>query len=107
MGEGPWTRTPSRWNHDYFEAMFVEAWKPTRSESGSDQWWTADRNSTYADTMRLTADLALVEDDIYKEIAIAYRNDLEKDASICTQFEFGSTNIGADGGSIISGAHGS
>lgn len=132
--EGPWTRTPSRWNHDYFEAMFVEAWKPTRSESGNDQWWTADRNSTYAGTMRLTADLALVEDEIYKEIAIAYRrdhelfdsefaaawyklvhrsedhpheDDLEKDAGMCTQFEFVSTNSGADGSSIISGAHGS
>jgi len=95
--------------------MFVEAWEPTRSESGNDQWWTTDRNSTYADTMRLTADLALVVDDTYREIAIAYRHDhelfdsefaaawyklvhrsedhpheddLEKDAGICTHFEF-------------------
>jgi len=121
--EGPWTRTPSRWNYDYFEAMFAEAWEPTRSESGNDQWWTADRNSTYADTMRLTADMALVEDVIYREIATAYRHDhelfdadfaaawyklvhrsgdhpheddLEKDVGICTHFEF--TNM-------ISGAH--
>jgi len=120
--EGPWTRTPSRWNYDYFEAMFAEAWEPTRSESGNDQWWTTDRNSTYADTMRLTADMALVEDKIYKEIAVAYRHDhelfdsdfaaawyklvhrsgdhphqddLEKDAGICTHFEFTSITSGA------------
>jgi len=114
--------------------MFVETWEPTRSESGNDQWWTADRNSTYADTMRLTSDLALVEDETYRELATAYRldhalfdsefaaawyklvhrsedhpheDDLEKDAGICTQFEFVSTNSGADGSSMISGAHGS
>merc|ERR1712048_354857 len=101
--------------------------------SGNDQWWTADRNSTYANTMRLTSDLALIEDEIYREIATAYRqdhelfdadfsaawyklvhrsedhpheDDLEKDAGRCPHFEFVSTNSGADG-SIISGAHGS
>merc|ERR1712176_1125939 len=82
-----------------------------------------DRNSTYANTMRLTADLALVEDEIYREIATAYwhdhelfdsdfaaawfklvhrsgdhphEDDLEKDAGLCTHFDFTS---------IISGAH--
>jgi catalase (peroxidase I) len=126
--EGPWTRTPSRWNYDYFEAMFSDTWEPSRSESGNDQWWTTDRNSTYANTMRLTSDLALVEDDTYREIATAYRrnhelfdsefeaawyklvhrsedhpheDDLEKDAGICTQFEFLNMLSGARGRSPI------
>merc|ERR1712050_3572 len=86
-----------------------------KSPSGGDQWWTEDRTSKYAQTRRLTADLALVTDLTYKEIAMEYRgdhakfdsdfadawyklnhrsedhpdeNDLEKDAKVCTHFEF-------------------
>jgi len=113
--DGPWTRTPSQWNYDYFEAMFDEEWKPVRSPYGNDQWWTADRSSTYSHTRRLTADLAIVSDETYRKIALEYahdhqkfdsdfadawyklvhrsedhpgEDDLEKDAGICTHFEF-------------------
>merc|ERR1712039_85216 len=78
-------------------------------------WWTEDRGSKYAQTRRLTADLALVTDETYKAIALEYardhakfdsdfadawyklnhrsedhphEDDLEKDAGVCTQFEF-------------------
>jgi len=113
--DGPWTRTPSHWNYDFFEAMLQEEWIPVKSPYGNDQWWTADRASPHAKTMRLTADLALVSDATYKQIAAEYardhkrfdsdfadawyklvhrseahphQDDLEKDAGICTQFEF-------------------
>eukprot|EP00928_Gymnodinium_smaydae_P052988 TRINITY_DN37097_c0_g1_i1.p1 TRINITY_DN37097_c0_g1~~TRINITY_DN37097_c0_g1_i1.p1 ORF type:complete len:525 (-),score=106.71 TRINITY_DN37097_c0_g1_i1:137-1648(-) len=113
--DGPWTRTPSKWNYDYFEAMVSEDWVPTKSPFGNDQWMTKDKNSKYAHTRRLTADLALMADEKYKEIATEYANDyyqfdedfaaawfklmhrsenhphqddLEKDAGVCTQFEF-------------------
>jgi len=113
--DGPWTRTPSQWNYDYFEAMLDESWAPVKSPSGADQWWTADRSSKYAQTRRLTADVALVADETYKAIALEYahdhekfdsdfadawyklahrsadhphEDDLEKDAGVCTHFEF-------------------
>jgi len=113
--DGPWTRTPSQWNYDYFEAMLDESWAPVKSPSGADQWWTADRSSKYAQTRRLTADVALVADETYKAIALEYahdhekfdsdfadawyklvhrsadhphEDDLEKDAEVCTHFEF-------------------
>lgn len=67
--EGAWTRTPSKWNYDYFTSMFDTEWVPTKSPEGNDQWGTKDPNSPYANTIRLTADLALVNDPVYKEWA--------------------------------------
>jgi len=95
--------------------MLDESWAPVKSPSGADQWWTADRSSKYAQTRRLTADVALVADETYKAIALEYahdhekfdsdfadawyklvhrsadhphEDDLEKDAEVCTHFEF-------------------
>lgn len=113
--EGAWTRTPSQWNYDYFEAMLKHDWVATKSPDGQDQWGTKDSNSPFANTFRLTADLALVEDPAYKKWAIKYdkdhelfdndwaaawfklthrsgehpqEDDLEKDANKCTRFAF-------------------
>jgi len=111
--DGAWSRTPSQWNYDYFQAMLDEAWEPVKSPYGNDQWWTANRSSKYAKTRRLTADMSFVTDEIYRGIALEYaRNhelfdsdfadawyklvhrsadhpdadDLEKDAGVCTHF---------------------
>jgi len=113
--DGPWTRTPSKWNYDYFEGLFAEQWEPVKSPSGNDQWWTSSRNSTYAHTRRLTADMSMVADEIYRKVSMEYRDnhtkfdsdfaaawyklvhrsadhpqedDLEHDAGVCTHFEF-------------------
>jgi catalase-peroxidase len=113
--EGPWTRTPSQWNYDYFEATLDEDWEPMKSPYGNDQWRTTDRSSKYAHTRRLTADMSIVTDKIYRTIAEEYsrdhetfdndfadawfklvhrsadhphQDDLEKDAGVCTHFEF-------------------
>lgn len=113
--EGPWTRTPSRWNYDFFEATLSEDWVPTKSPFGADQWRTRDQNSKFANTRRLTTDVALAKDSEYMKIASTYRHDhakfdsdfahawfklmhrsgehphekdLEQDAGICTNFEF-------------------
>jgi catalase (peroxidase I) len=113
--DGPWTRTPSRWNYDYFSAMFEEPWEPVKSPYGNDQWWTSDRSSKYANVRRLTADMSLVSDAIYREVAMEYAkdhkafdsdfadawyklvhrsgdhpdaDDLEKDAGVCTDFDW-------------------
>lgn len=113
--EGPWTRTPSQWNYDYFEATLAESWTPVKSPFGNDQWRTADRGSKYSQTRRLTADLAVAADETYRAIAVEYaadhqkfdsefadawyklihrsadhphEDDLERDAGVCTHFEF-------------------
>jgi catalase (peroxidase I) len=113
--EGPWTRTPSRWNHDYFPATLEEDWEPVKSPYGNDQWWTVNRTSEFASVRRLTTDLAMVADDAYRAISLDFadnpskfdlefanawfklvhrsayhphEDDLEKDASVCTNFEF-------------------
>lgn len=113
--EGPWTRTPSRWNYDFFHAMLAEEWEPAKSPFGNDQWRTKDRKSKYAKTMRLTADLALVHDETYAAIVKEYASDyakfdadfadawyklmhrsqahpkeedLRKEVGVCTNFEF-------------------
>jgi len=118
--EGPWTNTPSTWNYDYFDAMLKEPWSPMKTPFGNDQWWTEDRNSKYSKTRRLTADLSLVYDDVFKPIAEEYatnhskfdldfadawyklvhrsehhphESDLEKDAKKCTSFDFVSMNV--------------
>jgi len=113
--DGPWTRTPSRWNYDFFEATVDESWEPVKSAYGNDQWWTANRSSKYSHTRRLTSDMSMVADDTYRQVALEYarnhaqfdsdfadawyklvhrsadhphQDDLENDAGKCTHFEF-------------------
>jgi len=113
--EGPWTRTPSSWNYDFFDSILNDDWVASKSPDGLDQWNTASPNSKYAKTFKLTSDLALAADPVYREWVIHYNNnpeqfdkdyadawyklvhrsgghphedDLEKDAGKCTAFEF-------------------
>jgi len=92
-----------------------ENWTATKSPDEYDQWGTLDKQSKFSKTMRLTSDLALINDDIYLEWVKKYNNDhelfdndfakawfklmhrsedhpgdddLEKDANKCTTFEF-------------------
>lgn len=113
--EGPWTRTPSKWNYDFFDAILNEDWVASKSPDGEDQWNTASPNSKYAKTFKLTSDLSLAVDPIYRAWAVHYQknpdlfdkdyadawyklvhrsgghpheDDLEKDAGKCTFFDF-------------------
>jgi len=113
--EGAWTRTPSQWNYDFFEAMLEHEWVPTQSPDGLDQWGPKNTMGKFANTFRLTSDLSLVNDPIYRQWAITYKNDhnrfdadfatawfklthrstnhprdddLETDAGKCTDFKF-------------------
>lgn len=115
--EGAWTETPSQWTYDYlkFTDPLVEKWSPVKSPFGADQFWTANRSSPRAHTMRLTTDLALfhdvtyakysrefMEDDAKFDEAFAYAwkklvhrsanhpkvDDLEHAAQTCTDFSF-------------------
>merc|ERR1719240_2511344 len=64
--EGPWTTAPDKWTNQFLTGMLDEEWEQVATPSKKAvQWQTKDRNSILAGTMRLTADLALVNDDTY------------------------------------------
>lgn len=65
---GPWTNTPSKWSYDYLSATVHEKWERVTNGKGKTQWQTVDKSSVHKGTMRLTADLALVNDAKYKSL---------------------------------------
>ena len=77
--EGPWTTTPSQWTNQFIIGTFDEEWEQVKTPSGTAvQWRTKDRNSPLAGTMRLTSDLALVNDATYKDLMMHWACDQQK-----------------------------
>ncbi|MCS7012195.1 MAG: catalase/peroxidase HPI [Chloroherpetonaceae bacterium] len=76
--EVTWTRTPTKWSHDYFKHLFEYEWELTKSPSGGYQWVAKnaepvipdayDPNKKHLPTM-LTTDLSLRYDPIYEKIS--------------------------------------
>ena len=75
-----WTRTPTRWNNDFFQNLFGYEWELTRSPAGAHQW--QPKNGAGAGTVpgahdaskriapgMLTTDLALRFDPAYEKIS--------------------------------------
>ena len=78
--EGAWTANPTKWDNGYFDLMFRYEWKLVKSPAGAHQWHAvnpkdedlapdAEDASIHVPTMMTTADMAIREDPIYKEIA--------------------------------------
>jgi len=77
--EGPWTTTPSSWSNEFVTGMFDEEWEKVKTPNNKAvQWRTKDRNSKLSGTMRLTADLALVNDLNYKDLLTHWVCDQQK-----------------------------
>jgi catalase-peroxidase len=81
--EVTWTRTPVKWNHDFFEHLFEYEWELAESPAGAKQW--RPKNGAGAGTVphahdpskkiapgMLTTDLALRFDPIYEKISRRY-----------------------------------
>jgi catalase-peroxidase len=78
--EVTWTRTPTRWNHDFFKHLFEYEWELTESPAGAKQWKPKNRagegtvphahdaSKKIAPGM-LTTDLALRFDPAYEKIS--------------------------------------
>lgn len=78
--EGTWTKTPTKWSHDYFEHLFGFEWELTKSPAGAHQWKPKDDagagtipdahdpSKSHAPFM-LTTDLALRMDPEYEKIS--------------------------------------
>lgn len=78
--EGPWTPTPTQWDHSYFDLLFGYEWWLTKSPAGAWQWMAVDPKEEHmapdvedpnkkVPTIMLTTDLALRFDPEYEKIA--------------------------------------
>ncbi len=78
--EGAWTKTPTKWDNNYFENLFGYEWELTKSPAGANQWRPKngagaglvpdahDPSKSHA-PMMFTTDLALRVDPIYETIS--------------------------------------
>jgi catalase-peroxidase len=76
--EVTWTRTPTKWDNNFFETLFENEWELTKSPAGAKQWKAKgaaatvpdafDKSKKHVPTM-LTTDLSLRMDPIYEKIS--------------------------------------
>jgi catalase-peroxidase len=78
--EVTWTKTPTKFSHDYFAHLFGYEWEPSKSPAGANQWTAKgnvgagtipdafDRSKKHGPTM-LTTDLSLRADPAYEKIS--------------------------------------
>ena len=78
--EGAWTANPTQWDNGYFDLLLGYEWELVKSPSGAHQWKAvepeekdmapdAEDGSVRVPTMMTTADMAMREDPIYREIS--------------------------------------
>jgi len=73
-----WTKTPTKWNHDFFKILFGFEWELTKSPAGGNQWTAKaapnvipdafDSTKRHKPTM-LTTDLSLRFDPAYEKVS--------------------------------------
>ena len=77
--EGAWTANPIQWDNGYFDLLLGYEWELVKSPAGAHQWKAVDPEekdmapdaedgSVRVPTMMTTADMAMREDPIYREI---------------------------------------
>ncbi|PYH89541.1 bifunctional catalase-peroxidase Cat2 [Aspergillus ellipticus CBS 707.79] len=73
-----WTKTPTKWSHDYLEYLFRFEWELTKSPAGAFQWEAKNAEPTIPDAYNpdqkhrpkmLTTDLSLRLDPTYEKIS--------------------------------------
>ncbi|MGD0677236.1 MAG: catalase/peroxidase HPI [Polyangiaceae bacterium] len=76
--EVTWTRTPTKWNNDFFANLFGNEWELTQSPAGAHQWVAKGAQATIPDAhdpskkrlpTMLTTDLSLRLDPEYERIS--------------------------------------
>lgn len=87
--EGAWKAEPIKWTMGYLKTLFKYEWELVKSPAGAYQWLAidVDEEDMVVDAhdpskkhrpMMTTADLALINDPVYKEIARNYLNNPKK-----------------------------
>jgi catalase (peroxidase I) len=67
--EGPWTTDPLKWDNQYFQDLLPPSkWEVHKGPGNHWQWRLANASSERAGLMRMTSDMALLNDDKYLEI---------------------------------------
>ncbi len=76
--EVTWTKTPTKWSHDFFEILFGFEWELTKSPAGANQWVAKNAPAVIPDAhdpsvrrlpTMLTTDLSLRFDPAYEKIS--------------------------------------
>ena len=87
--EGAWTSNPTQWDNGYFDLLFGYEWEQTTTPAGAIVWHAigqteedmapdAEDSSKKVPTMMTTADIALREDPIYKDISKRFHENPEE-----------------------------
>ncbi len=78
--EGAWTPNPTQWDNGYFDMLFGYEWELVKSPAGAHQWHPVspkdedmapdvEDSSIKVTTIMTTADMAMREDPVYREIS--------------------------------------
>ena len=81
--EGAWTANPTQWDNGYFDLLFGYEWELVKSPAGAHQWHPvnpkdsdlapdAEDASKHVTTFMTTADMAMREDPVYREISMRF-----------------------------------
>ena len=87
--EGAWTANPTKWDNGYFDLLLGYEWELVKSPAGAHQWHAidpeekdlapdAEDGSVRVPTMMTTADMAMREDPIYREISKRFHENPEE-----------------------------
>jgi len=75
--EGPWTTKPLQWDTEFFQKLLNNTWEKHRGPGGKWQWRIRNPGSdAEAKLMRLTSDMALLEDEKYLSIVKEFAQDI-------------------------------
>ncbi len=87
--EGAWTSNPTQWDNGYFDLLFGYEWEQVTTPAGAIVWHAvgqteedmapdAEDSSKKVPTMMTTADIALREDPIYRDISKRFHENPEE-----------------------------
>lgn len=72
--EGAWTKNPLKWDNDFFKDLLGKTWEKHIGPGGHNQWRVQGGDD--ANLMRLTSDIALLNDPDYKTIVQRFADDI-------------------------------
>ncbi len=86
--EGAWTANPTEWDNGYFDLLLGYEWELTKSPAGAHIWHAvnqkvedlapdAEDETVRVPTMMTTADMAMREDPVYREISERFQKNPE------------------------------
>jgi len=74
--EGQWTLTPLVWSNQFFKDLDNRDWDLWTGPGGHAQWRLRNATENETSLMRLTSDMALMSDRIYREIVHEFASDV-------------------------------